>query len=166
MPGKNSPNSSTPMVTIKPKISTYISLSIVVLVLVTGLVLMLRDFAYKGSFALWFYLVACTLITVVLVMLLVKMMAGWRFITAGKDHIIIRLPLKRLTKAYPVSEVLLWEEETVMVNKKEFRQVTIAFQDRNSISVSNHEHESYTELVNYLKKKAAKQMVPSKKKVS
>lgn len=160
---KNSPYSSVPMVTIKPKISTYISLSIVVLVLVTGLVLMLRDFAYKGSFALWFYLVACTLITVVLVMLLVKMMAGWRFITAGKDHIVVRLPLKRLTKVYPVTEVLAWEEETVLVNKKEFRQVTIAFQDKNSIAVSNHEHDSYTELVNYLKKKAAKQMIKTKK---
>lgn len=153
------------MVLIKPKISTYVSLSIVLLVLIAGLVLLMRDFSYKGSFGLWFYLVACSLITVVILMLSVKMMAGWRFITAGKDHIIIRLPLRRMTKVYPVSEILVWEEETVLANKKEFKQVTVAFQDKNSISVSNHEHESYTELVNYLKKKAAKQMVPYKKRV-
>lgn len=151
------------MVVIKPKISTYISLSFVVLVLLTGLVLLLRDFAYKGSFALWFYLIACSLITLVILMLLVKMMAGWRFITAGKDHIIVRLPLRRLTKAYPVSEILAWEEETILANKKEFRQVTVAFLDKNSISVSNHEHEAYTELVNYLRKKAGKQMIKMKK---
>jgi hypothetical protein len=151
------------MVVIKPKISTYVSLSLVLLVLITGLVLLLRDFAYKGSFGLWFYLIACSLITLVILMLLVKMMAGWRFITAGKDHIIVRLPLRRLTKAYPVSEILAWEEEIVLANKKEFRQVTVAFLDKNSISVSNHEHEAYTELVNYLKKKANKQMIKMKK---
>ena len=151
------------MVAIKPKISTYISLSLILLVLLVGLVLLLRDFAYVGSFALWFYLVACSLITLVLLMLLVKMMAGWRFITAGKEHIIIKLPLKGLTKVYPVDQVMLWEEEVVLANKKEFKQVTIAFTDKNSISVSNHEHESYTELVNYLKKKAAKQMIKNKK---
>jgi hypothetical protein len=151
------------MVSIKPKVSTYISLGIVLLVLFTGLVLLMRDFAYKGSFGVWFYLIACSIITLVILMLLVKMLAGWRFITAGKDHIIIRLPLKRITKTYPVSEILAWEEETVLANKREFKQVTVAFIDKNSISVSNHEHDSYTELVNYLKKKAAKQMIKVKK---
>lgn len=151
------------MVVIKPKISTYISLSIVVLVLLTGLILILRDFAYKGSFGLWFYLIASTLITLVLLMLLVKMMAGWRFISAGKEHIVIKLPLRGSTKAYPVSEILAWEEEVVTANKREFRQVTIAFQDKQSISISNHEHEAYTEFVNYLKKKAQKQQIKTKK---
>lgn len=151
------------MVVIKPKISTYISLSIVVLVLLTGLVLILRDFAYKGTFGLWFYLITSTLITLVLLMLLVKMMAGWRFISAGKEHIVIKLPLRGNTKAYPVSEILAWEEEVVTANKREFRQVTIAFQDKQSISISNHEHEAYTEFVNYLKKKAQKQQIKMKK---
>lgn len=151
------------MVVIKPKISTYISLSIVVLVLLTGLVLILRDFAYKGSFGLWFYLIASTLITLVLLMLLVKMMAGWRFISAGKEHIVIKLPLRGSTKAYPIEEILAWEEEVVTANKREFRQVTIAFQDKQSISISNHEHEAYTEFVNYLKKKAQKQQIKTKK---
>lgn len=151
------------MVVIKPKISTYISLSIVVLVLLTGLILILRDFAYKGTFGLWFYLIASTLITLVLLMLLVKMMAGWRFISAGKEHIVIKLPLRGSTKAYPVSEILAWEEEVVTANKREFRQVTIAFQDKQSISISNHEHEAYTEFVNYLKKKAQKQQIKTKK---
>ncbi len=151
------------MVIIKPKISTYISLSIVVLVLLTGLVLILRDFAYKGSFGLWFYLIASTLITLVLLMLLVKMMAGWRFISAGKEHIVIKLPLRGSTKAYPITDILAWEEEVVTANKREFRQVTIAFQDKQSISISNHEHEAYTEFVNYLKKKAQKQQIKTKK---
>ena len=65
------------MVIIKPKVSTYISLSVVLLVLTTGLVLLLRDFSYKGSFGLWVYLIACSQITLVILMLLLKMMAGW-----------------------------------------------------------------------------------------
>jgi hypothetical protein len=151
------------MVFIKPKLSTYISLSLIVGLLLTGLVLILRDFAYKGSFAMWFYLIACSIITVVVVMLLVKMLAGWRFITAEKDHFIIKLPLRRSTKVYPIAEILAWEEETILANKREFRQVTIVFQDKQSISISNHEHEAYNEFVNYLKKKAQKQQIKTKK---
>ena len=151
------------MILLKPKLSTYISLSAVLLILLGGLVLMLRDFAYKGSFALWFYLVACSIITLVILMLLIKMMAGWRFISAGKDQIIIKLPLRGSTQVYPVTEILAWEEEIVLANKREFKQVTVAFQDQNSISVSNHEHEAYTEFINYLKKKAPKQLVKTKK---
>lgn len=90
-------------------------------------------------------------------------MAGWRFITAGKDFIVIKLPLRRVTQAYPISDILAWEEETVVANKREFRQVTIVFQDKQSISISNHEHEAYTDFVNYLKKKAQKQLVKPKK---
>jgi hypothetical protein len=151
------------MVFIKPKLSTYFSLSLIVLLLLTGLVLILRDFAYKASFGLWFYLVSCSLLTVVVVMLLVKMIAGWRFISAGKEHIVIKLPLRRSTRIYPLSEILVWEEETVVANKREFRQVTLVFQDKQSVSISNHEHEAYTELVNYLKKKAQKQQIKTKK---
>jgi hypothetical protein len=96
-------------------------------------------------------------------MLLVKMMAGWRFISAGREQVVIKLPLRGSTKIYPVTEILAWEEETVLANKREFKQVTLVFQDRNSISVSNHEHESYIEFINYLKKKAPKQWVKAKK---
>lgn len=151
------------MISIKPKVSTYTSLSLVVIILLGGLILILRDFTYKGSFGLWFYLIACTLITLVLLMLLVKMMAGYRFITAGRDQIIIKLPLRRYQKAYPVSEIIAWEEEVVIANKKEFRQLTIAFSDKQSISISNHEHESYKEFASYLSKKALKKKVKNKK---
>ncbi len=151
------------MTVIKPKVSTYVSLSLVLLILIAGLVMILRDFAYKGSFGLWFYLIACTLITLVILMLLVKMMAGYRFITAGRDQIIVKLPLRGYSKVYPVSEILVWEEETILANKRQFKQLTIAFTDKQSISVSNHEHEAYGDLVAYLSKKAGKQKVKNKK---
>lgn len=151
------------MVVIKPKISTYLTLSFVLLILTTGLILMLVDFTYRRTFPLWFYLVACSVITVVLVLLLAKMMAGWRIIVAGKDHVVIKMPLRRSTKAYSVDQILLWEEEAMLVNKREYKQVTVAFTDKNSITVSNLEHDTYSDLVNYLKKKAQKQMIKPKK---
>ncbi|MCE7054863.1 hypothetical protein LZF95_09280 [Algoriphagus sp. AGSA1] len=150
------------MPVIKPKVSTYVSLSLILLILISGLVYILRDFAYKGSFGIWFYLTACTLITLVVLMLLVKMLAGFRFITAARDQIIVKLPLRGYSKSYPISQILAWEEEIVIANKKEFRQVTIAFTDKQSISVSNHEHDAYKDLVAYLVKKAGRQRVKGK----
>jgi hypothetical protein len=151
------------MIVIKPKISTYFSLSLIIVALLTGLIFILRDFAYKGSFGLWFYLIAASLITLVLLMLLVKMMAGFRFITAGRDQIIVKLPLRGFQKAYAIGDILVWEEEVVVANKKEFRQMTVAFSDQQSISISNHEHEAYSELVKYLRKKAGKKEIKNKK---
>ncbi|MGM0945144.1 MAG: hypothetical protein ACQEW9_08155 [Bacteroidota bacterium] len=151
------------MVVIKPKGSTYFSLGLIVIALLAGLVFILRDFAYTGSFGLWFYLVAASIITLVLLMLLVKMLAGFRFITAGRDQIIVKLPLRGYQKAYPIADILVWEEEVILANKKEFRQLTVAFSDQQSISVSNHEHEAYSDLVKYLRKKAAKKEVKNKK---
>ncbi|MFT4850508.1 MAG: hypothetical protein ACI8YP_000550 [Algoriphagus sp.] len=148
---------------IKPKVSTYISLSMVLLILIAGLIFILRDFAYKGSFGFWFYLIACSLITLVILMLLVKMMAGYRFITAGRDQIIVKLPLRGYTKVYPIAQIIAWDEEIITANKRQFKQLTIAFIDKQSISVSNHEHEAYVDLVDYLSKKAGKQKVKNKK---
>ena len=148
---------------IKPKVSTYISLSMVLLILIAGLIFILRDFAYKGSFGFWFYLIACSIITLVILMLLVKMMAGYRFITAGKDQIIVKLPLRGYTKVYPIAQIIAWDEEIITANKRQFKQLTIAFTDKQSISVSNHEHEAYVDLVDYLSKKAGKQKVKNKK---
>lgn len=142
---------------IKPKVSTYISLSMVLLILIAGLIFILRDFTYKGSFGLWFYLIACSLITLVILMLMVKMMAGYRFITAGRDQIIVKLPLRGYTKVYPIAQIIAWDEEIITANKRQFKQLTIAFTDQQSISVSNHEHEAYVDLVEYLSKKAGKQ---------
>jgi hypothetical protein len=148
---------------IKPKVSTYISLSMVLLILIAGLIFILRDFAYKGSFGLWFYLIACSIITLVILMLLVKMMAGYRFITAGRDQIIVKLPLRGYTKVYSIAQIIAWDEEVITANKRQFKQLTIAFTDQQSISVSNHEHEAYVDLVDYLSKKASKQKVKNKK---
>jgi hypothetical protein len=62
-----------------------------------------------------------------------------------------------------VKQILAWEEETILANKREFKQLTIAFEDKQSISVSNHEHVAYDQLVKYLHKKATKQQVKNKK---
>ncbi|MCE2707820.1 MAG: hypothetical protein ACK5BR_00105 [Bacteroidota bacterium] len=151
------------MIVLKPKLSTYLSLGLILIILMLGLVLILRDFAYDRSFDLWFYLLSSSLLTLVMLMLLIKMMAGWRFIFAGKDHILIKLPLRGSTRTYGVNQILAWEEETVLANKREFKQVTLVFQDHQSITASNHEHQAYSEFVAYLQKKAAKQAVKKKK---
>jgi len=96
-------------------------------------------------------------------MLAVKMLAGYRFITVEKGQIEVRLPLRGYKKSYLIEDILAWEEEIVKANKKEFRQVTVAFSDHQSISVSNHEHEVYKDLVDFLAKKAIKKKVKSGK---
>lgn len=146
------------MIECKPKGSTYFSLSIVVIILFSGLVYILADFSRTQTYSLLFYLISASLLTVVLVIILVKMMAGYRFITAGKASLKVKLPLRGLNKTYPLSDVLAWQEEMVLANKKEFKQLTIVFSDKASFSLSNHEHTNYENLYKYLLKK-----IPRKK---
>ena len=86
-------------------------------------------------------------------------MAAYKFITIGKDSIITRLPLRGKTTTYSLAEVLVWEEETVITNKREFKQLTIVFEDKTSFTISNHEHLNYEEFTKHLSKKLPKKRV-------
>lgn len=147
------------MIYCKPKRSTYISLGLIIAILISGLAYILNDFSTKNSYSLSFYLISSTLLTLAILLILIKMMAGYRFISAGNGKITVRLPLRGLTKNYQLESILAWQEETIVTNKKEFKQLTIAFNDKSSISLSNHEHTNYIELCKYLIKKIPKKKV-------
>ncbi|MFD2037142.1 hypothetical protein ACFSKL_20250 [Belliella marina] len=147
------------MIHCKPKKATYFSLSIVLLILLGGLVYLLNDFANTRNYGLIFYLISAPLVTVVSLMLLVKMMVGYKFISVGKEKITTRLPLRGITKTYDLKQILAWEEEKVIANKKEFKQTTIVFDDKASFTMSNHEHVNYEDFVVYLGKKAPSKRV-------
>lgn len=147
------------MIHCKPKLSTYVSLGVVVGILIAGLIYLLTDFSTRQSYSLLFYLISCSLITVVLMIILVKMMAGYRFISAVKGKLEVRLPLKALKKTYGLVQVKVWQEEIILANKREFRQLTIVFDDNTSFSLSNHEHTSYMELLKYFQSKLGKKKV-------
>ena len=141
------------MTVCQPKKSTYISLLFFVVFLAMGLLFLLFHFSNYRTFGLWFYLLGTTLITVVLVLLLVKMMAGYRFLSFGNNAIQIRLPLRGKILTYAIQDILVWEEDTVLANKPKFNQVTIVLPDRTSVRFSNHEHTHYDELLKYLRLK-------------
>ncbi len=144
------------MIRCRPKISTYLSLALIVVLLIAGLVYLLSDFHRGASYGLVFYLFACTIITVVLLLLLVKMMAGFKFIIAGKSQIVVSLPLRRMKRVYSLNQLMGWQEEKVVANKREFKQLSLLFHDKFSINVSNHEHLEYDDLFNYLRKRLPK----------
>ncbi len=141
------------MTVCQPKKSTYISLLIFAVLLALGLLFLLFHFSNYRTFGLWFYLLGTSLITVVLVLLLVKMMAGFRFLSFGNNAIQIRLPLRGKILTYAIQDILVWEEDTVLANNRKFNQVTIVLPDRTSVRFSNHEHTHYDELLKYLRLK-------------
>lgn len=135
------------------------SLGFVVLLLFIGLSYLLYDFNTSREFPFLFYLIGCSIITIVLLLILVKMMAGFKFIAAGKGKIEIWLPLKGQRRKYDLMDLLAWQEEEVIANKKVFKQLILVFSDKYSISISNHEHLGYVDLRRYLGKKASKKKI-------
>lgn len=152
------------MIHCRPKTKTYIALGLVVVILISGLIYILNHFATQRSFGIAFYLIASVLLTLVILLLLVKMMAAYKFISIGREKINIRLPLRGKNTSYGLEQVMLWDEEKVISNKREFKQMTIVFEDKGSFSLSNHEHINYDEFVNYLSKKIPKKNVNNIKK--
>jgi hypothetical protein len=152
------------MIHCKPKTSTYFALGLIVFVLVGGLIYTLNHFATQRTFGLLFYLFSSVLLTLVILLLLVKMMAAYKFISAGKGMIITQLPLRNQTKKYLMNQVLVWDEEVIITNKREFKQLTIVFDDNSSFSISNHEHINYEDLVKYIQKSIPKKKAPAKKR--
>lgn len=147
------------MVSCRPKKSTYITLGLVIIILTAGLSYLLYDFYHNQTFHFTFYLVSSTLVTVVLLLILVKMMAGYKFMSAGKDRVEIWLPFKGYRKTYAVKDILAWQEEEIKANKRVFQQIIIVFSDKASFTVSNHEHLGYDGLKRYLSKKIPKKKV-------
>lgn len=152
------------MIHCKPKTSTYFALGLIVITLVGGLIYTLNHFSTQRTLSIIVYLFSTVLLTLVILLLLVKMMAAYKFISAGKGIIITQLPLRNLTKKYLLNQVLVWDEEQITTNKREFKQLTIVFDDKSSFSISNHEHINYDEFVNYIQKSLPKKKVPTKKK--
>jgi hypothetical protein len=152
------------MIYSRPKTKTYIALGLIVLILISGLIYILNHFATQRSFGIAFYLIASVLLTLVILLLLVKMMAAYKFISIGKDKITIRLPLKGKNISYELDQVMLWDEEKIISNKREFKQLTIVFEDKDSFTLSNHEHLNYDDFVSYLGKKIPKKNVNRIKK--
>jgi hypothetical protein len=152
------------MIHSRPKPSTFFALGLIVVVQIFGLIYILNHFATKRTFALAIYLIATVILTLVIVLLLVKMMAAYKFISIGNDNIITKIPLQGKVKTYPLKQVLVWEEESVITNKKEFKQLTIVFEDKSSFTISNHEHLNYEEFSKYLHKKLPKKKIAERKK--
>jgi hypothetical protein len=138
------------MTSCSPKKSTYLSLGFIVLLLTTGLIFLLFHFSIYRTFAIWFYLFGTSILTVALVLLLIKMIAGYRFCQFGNNTISIRFPLRGTEIILPIQDIILWEEDSITTNNRTFRQTTLVLPDKSSVRFSNHEHTNYTELLKYL----------------
>ncbi|MCH6234842.1 hypothetical protein [Cognataquiflexum rubidum] len=152
------------MIHCRPKASTYFVLGLIVLAQVFGLIYTLNHFATKRTYPTFIYLSLTVFLTLVILLILVKMMAGFKIISFGKDQIITTLPLRRKSTTYNLPQVLAWEEESVITNKREFKQLTLVFEDKNSFTISNHEHLNYNEFSVYLHKKLLKKKIKERKK--
>lgn len=152
------------MIESKPKNSTYLALGLIVVILIGGLIYTLNHFATQRTFGIVVYLIVTVLLTLVVLLLLVKMMAAYKFISFGKGQIITRFPLRGITKKYNLNQVLVWEEELIVTNKREFKQLTVVFDDKTSFSISNHEHINYKEFSMFLQKRLPSKKVKQQKK--
>lgn len=153
------------MIHCKPRTNTYLALGLVLLILISGLVYILNHFASQRTFGITFYMIASVMLTLVILLILIKMMAAFKFISAGKEKIITSLPLRGKTTSYDLNQVMVWDEEKMISNKREFKQLTIAFDDNTSFTISNHEHVNYDDFVQYLQKKVPKKKVSALKKI-
>ena len=153
------------MIHCKPKTNTYLALGLVLLILMSGLAYILNHFAMQRTFGMAFYLISSVILTLVILLLLIKMMAAFKFILAGKEKIITSLPLRGKRTSYELDQVMVWDEEKMISNKREFKQLTVAFDDNTSFTISNHEHVNYDEFVQYLQKKVPRKKVSALKKI-
>jgi hypothetical protein len=152
------------MIQSRPKPSTFFALGIIVLAQIGGLIYILNHFATKRTFSVIIYLIVTVFLTLIIVLLLVKMMAAYKFIAIGNEKIITKNPLHGRKSTYSFAQVVVWEEESVVTNKREFKQLTIVFDDKSSFTISNHEHLNFDEFSKYLHKKLIKKkIIPGKK---
>lgn len=146
------------MIQSKPKRSTLISISIFLLIDVALIAATLNSINNSKVIYWYHYLFLAVLISIGLIVLL-KVLWGYRITTIGKGRIEVRYPVKFSRLIYPIKDIREWKEETIKTPSGKYQQVEIYFLDKKKITLGRQEHTEYDSVLKYLIKKVGKKKV-------
>lgn len=145
----------TPMIVVKPKVSTLFSLGIFVAAClsISGYTL---GIVLSSNNPEWYHFATTAFLLPLGFGLLLRMIFKYKVVSIGKESIIINFPTRFNVKNYPLKEVQLWKETSIKTAGGKYMEVEIVFNDSKKVNLSMQEHSNYSDVIKYLNKKVAK----------
>lgn len=146
------------MIISKAKTSTLSSLSIFLL-LNFGLAALLFYHLSKGQSAAWVFWslgVLFIILLVIGVLVGIKLLLTLKTIKIEKNQFELSAFWMPKSIRFSIKEIQHWKEEKIPTRGSTFKQLTISYQDKFQLKISNQEASRYDDIVKYLKKKGVK----------
>jgi len=146
------------MIISKPKKTTLFSLGIF-LIMVFAVILYNYKSYYESAFTSYLNLGIIIVLFPIGVGISIKILVGYKIITAGKNKISIRFPLRFIGYEINLKDIVSWKEKRIKTFNSSFHELEIRSSTGKSIRLSKQEHTDYEKILNYLSKKCRNKRV-------
>ena len=145
------------MIVSKPRTNALFALTVFIIISLTLAYAGIQGPIESGTWK-WYNYIAVYFFGPLALIIGIRMLLNFKLIYIGKDKFEIKYPFRFVFRKYSLKQLNSWSEKQVKTGKKIFRELEIKFDGR-VIKISNQENTSYSEVFNYLKKKAPKKEI-------
>lgn len=104
----------------------------------------------------WYTYLILILLTPLSFFLTFRVFINYKIIELGNGQIVIKYPVRKGKKHYPLSRVTYWKESVVKTGKNStFKELEIRFDDKFRLNLGLREYSNYQKVQAYLTKKLA-----------
>ncbi len=142
------------MVVSKPKLNTLFSISMFVVLAMTGGIwglLKVVNPPYE-----WYHRIMAILLLPISFAMVVKTVLNWKTFEIGKEKLVVKTLLFSKKRKYSLNEMDHWEETEVKTLNGLFKELTMVLEKKKKVKLNNQEYSEYKRVFNYLSKKYPK----------
>jgi hypothetical protein len=146
------------MIVSKPKVSTLFSLSMFLLITYAALFYTALALINADNKPWYLYLLVAILAPVALIVT-AKVVLSFKIIRIGQGLIKVSYSLSFRKKEYQQQDLQSWQETVINTKSGVYKELRLNFPGKAKVTLSNHENESYEEILKHMNKRYPRQKV-------
>ncbi len=150
------------MIVSKPKINTFFALGVFLLLVYGIIAYMLYDISTSDVVPVWLYILLM-LVAGIALTVSIKFVRSYQIIKLEKNRADLHLLFGLIKRRLYFKDLEDWQEEQVKTSNGIFKQLTVNFINKDSIRLSNQEHNNYEKVIGFLRKQFGKKEIKSRR---
>ncbi len=150
------------MIVSKPKINTFFALGVFLLLVYGIIAYMLYDISTSDVVPVWLYILLM-LVAGIALTVSIKFVRSYQIIILEKNRADLHLLFGLIRRRLYFKDLEDWQEEQVKTSNGIFKQLTVNFINKDSIRLSNQEHNNYEKVIDFLRKQFGKKEIKSRR---
>ncbi|MGI9545524.1 MAG: hypothetical protein ACR2MX_19840 [Cyclobacteriaceae bacterium] len=143
------------MIVSKPKVHTLFSLGAFLVIVYGILGYTLYHFLQAEDKAIYQYLIFIIL-TPIASAISFKMFWGYKIVRLGGNLMEVKYPTRFIETKLKLKEIDSWKETVIKTKRGPFKEITITYNQKQKVKLTNQENTHYDQVLGYLQKKCGK----------